>query len=321
MEYLRFNKPSVNISRVGFGCCPLGGHGWGETNEKDFFDAISHAIDLGINFFDTADVYGLGLSEKRLGKIIKSQRQKVIIGSKFGVRFDSKGNRFFDNSKAWLKEALHGSLKRLSTDYIDLYQVHYWDGLTPLAELFESLEQCIKEGKILKYGVSNINIEEHASINLSNLSTFSFEFSLIARHNESIIKKMFHKNKDILFLSWGSLAQGLLSGKYEKTMKFPDNDRRSRETYPNFRDRNFEKNLSIVEELKKIQQDFYPDKTISQIAIRWILDYFPFSVSLVGIKNSEQIYDIANCLEWYLDMKHVESLNLNTQNLIENSHA
>lgn len=308
MEYLNLSS-SLQISRIGFGCCPLGGHGWGETQEKDFFGAIRKAIELGINFFDTADVYGLGLSEIRLGKAIQYQRDKVIVGSKFGVRFDNNGNRFFDNSKEWIKQALHNSLKRLNTDYVDLYQIHYWDGKTNLEETFETLEQYRQEGKIIRYGISNINILDHNLLPPQFLSTYSYEFSLLSREHESTIKNIFSHDKNLLFLSWGSLAQGLLSGKYGKNTIFLENDRRSRSAYHNFSPENLEDNIKILEALLKLKQQQYEKQTLAQLAIRWILDFLPFSVALVGIKTIEQIQDIAGSFGWKMKKEDVELLD------------
>lgn len=312
MEFLFLNASDIKVSRVGFGCCPMGGYGWGNTSEKDFSNAVSAAFELGVNFFDTADVYGLGLSEKRLGQALKYNRKEAVIASKFGVRFDNFGNTFYDNSKNWLEIALNNSLKRLETDYIDLYQVHYSDEKTPLDEVLFSLEQCKKSGKIREYGVTNINLNNLHMNDSSSLATYSFEYSLVNRSNEPMIKEINKKNDKLLFVTWGSLGQGILSGKYFNNTQFSGDDRRSRGIYKNFHEK-FYNNLKIINDLRKMQLKYYPDKTVSQMAIRWILDAFPFSVALVGTKKSEQIIDIAKSSGWQLDKSHLELLDLSTR--------
>lgn len=311
MEYILLRGTDLKVSRIGFGCCPMGGHGWGNTCEKDFSNAVSAALDLGVNFFDTADVYGLGLSEKRLGSYLKNNRKNSIIATKFGVKFDNKGNTYYENSKDWLREALNSSLKRLQTDYIDLYQVHYWDSKTPMEEVFLELEKCKKEGKIREYGVTNINPIEHDINVINSLATYSYEYSLVNRTKEFLIKEINKQNSNLLFIAWGSLGQGILSGKYVSDIRFSNADRRKKNIYQNFHEK-FETNLKIVNDLK-ILQNTYRDKTISQLSIRWLLDFIPSSIALVGIKRPEQIIDIAKSVGWCFDKLHVEFLELKTR--------
>ena len=131
MEYITLNNSDLKVSRLCMGGCPMGGYGWGDVQEQELIDAIHCAVDNGINFFDTADTYGLGQSEKTLAKGLGSKRKDVIIESKFGVRF-GKGGTTYDNSPAYIQECLEGTLQRLGTDYIDVYVVHYRDGKTPI---------------------------------------------------------------------------------------------------------------------------------------------------------------------------------------------
>ena len=132
----------------------MGGFGWGETNEQDFLNAINIAIENGVNFFDTADTYGLGQSEMTLAKGIAGKRDSVVIQSKFGVR-RIDGKTVYDNSPKYMRSALEESLKRLNTDYIDVYVIHYRDN-TPIEEVVEGLKTLQQEGKIRYFGLSNI---------------------------------------------------------------------------------------------------------------------------------------------------------------------
>ena len=155
MEYITLKNSELRVSRLCMGGCPMGGYGWGQVEEHELVDAVNAALDQGINFFDTADTYGLGQSEKTLGKALGNRRKDAVIATKFGVRVEN-GRTFYDNSPQWIKEACESSLKRLSTDYIDLYQVHYRDGVTPIGEVLQALEQLRSQGKIRYFGLSNL---------------------------------------------------------------------------------------------------------------------------------------------------------------------
>ena len=159
MEYITLKNSDLKVSRLCMGGCPMGGYGWGDVQETDLIDAVHTAIDQGITFFDTADTYGLGQSEITLGKALGNHRQDVAIASKFGVRVEN-GRTFYDNRPEWIKTALQNSLKRLNTDYIDLYQVHYRDGVTPIEAVIETLEEMKVKGYIRYYGLSNIHKED-----------------------------------------------------------------------------------------------------------------------------------------------------------------
>lgn len=153
------------VARLGFGCCPMGMHEWGSTDEKELIRAVHAALDEGISLFDTADIYGLGVSEEVLGKALKGRRDKAVVATKFGVRRED-GKTFYDNTPEWINQAIDFSLSRLQTDYIDLYQMHYWDGRTPLSEVFAVLGELRKAGKILAVGVTNIDLIDRAILSL-----------------------------------------------------------------------------------------------------------------------------------------------------------
>ena len=137
------------------GGCPMGQYGWGEVQEQELIDAVHAALDCGVNFFDTADTYGLGTSELTLGKALGTRRSQAVIATKFGVRAGS-GETTYDNSPEWIRTACEESLKRLGTDYIDLYQVHYRDGKTDIHTVVDTLQQLQQQGKIRYFGLSNI---------------------------------------------------------------------------------------------------------------------------------------------------------------------
>ncbi len=307
MQKVQIKKTDLTVSALCMGGCPLGGYGWGDVQRKDLLDAVKTAVDIGVNFFDTADTYGLGESERSLSEALGNDKNKVVITTKFGVRVEN-GKTFYDNSREYIFKAVEASLKRLNRDYIDLYQVHYRDGVTPLIEVMESLEKLKEQGKIRYYGLSNIN--ENDALEMENLPSNNFvsfqqEYSLACRKNE---KMMFgFKDKfNMTPLTWGSLGQGILSGKYDKNCKFNSNDRRSRDIYVNFHGEKLLKNLEIVEVLKDIAKE--RQKSVSSVAIRWILDYMKDSVVIVGAKSPKQITQNAEALGWNLTEKEIRIL-------------
>jgi aryl-alcohol dehydrogenase-like predicted oxidoreductase len=285
MQYIQLGD--LNVSRLGFGCDPLGGHAWGRVDPAEMKRSIGLAVDLGVTLFDTADCYGRGASETRLAQALGRRRKDVSIATKFGVRLDRSGLASYDNSAAWFERALAGSLRRLRTDYIDLYQVHYWDRKTPWAEIFSRLERKREAGVIRWYGVSNELLRaDELPTRPPGLVSCSFEFSLASRANQARIESM-RSRLGLGFLSWGSLGQGILSGKYGSVDNLGREDRRRRPAYVNFQE-SLDRNLSLVETIRACLVG-YPGATPAQIAIRWILDHFDFSVALVGAKTRDQV--------------------------------
>lgn len=288
------------------GGCPMGQYGWGNVQEKELIDTVSAAMDRGINFFDTADTYGLGTSEITLAKALAGKREKVVIADKFGVRVEN-GHTFYDNSPKWIEKALNGSLERLGTDYIDLYQIHYRDNITPIGDVIETLEHMKEKGYIRYYGLSNIHQGDLKELGQykGRFVSFQDEYSLACRKNE---KDIFRAQEELTItpMTWGSLGQGILTGKYDKSSVFGKDDRRSRDIYVNFHGNKLLKNLQIVEEMKPISQRH--GKTLAAVAIRFILDYIPDSVVLCGAKNPSQILSNAEGADWKLEKNEVEML-------------
>ncbi|MGG3689492.1 aldo/keto reductase [Caldifermentibacillus hisashii] len=306
MEYINLKNSDLKVSKLCMGGCPMGGHGWGEISENNLIDAVHTAIEHGVNFFDTADTYGLGKSEETLGKALKGKREKVVIATKFGVRVEN-GKTFYDNSPEWIDKAVEGSLKRLGTDYIDLYQIHYRDNKTDISEVIYKLEQLKEKGYIRYYGLSNIHKKDEYELNTHKGKFVSFqdEYSLACRKNERDIIELSHE-LELTPLTWGSLGQGILTGKYDINVKFDSNDRRSRDVYVNFHGDRLKRNLEIVKVIRNISEQ--TGKSIPSIAIRFILDYIKDSVVLVGVKNPSQILSNLEAMDWELTSEQIDKL-------------
>lgn len=285
----------------------MGGHGWGKVERGSLIGAVRTAVEQGINFFDTSDTYGLGESERVLGEALGSSVNDVVIATKFGVVVGG-GRTTYDNSRAHAISALEGSLKRLGRDYVDLFLVHYRDGVTPLAELAETMEILKAQGKIRYAGLSNVHEGDMAE--LERLKGHPFvvvqnEYSLATRRFEAELTT-FRDRFGMTPMTWGSLGQGILSGKYGRDVSFDATDRRSRAVYENFYGEKLERNLAIVEYMRGIAEAH--GKSVSAVAIRWILDYLEGSTVVVGAKRPEQVVQNAEALGWHLTDSEVKEL-------------
>ncbi len=306
MEYVKLKNTNISVSRLCMGGCPMGGYGWGYVSENAVIATVHRAIDGGVNFFDTADTYGLGQSERTLAKALDGRREKVIIATKFGVRAE-KGKTTYDNSPEYIEKALNDSLKRLSTDYIDLYQIHYRDKTTPLDAVVEVLERFKEQGKIRCYGLSNVHGEEFKEVEpfLGKFASCQNEYSLVTRDNENDLLVNCN-DLQLTPMTWGSLGQGVLTGKYTINSGFGVNDRRSRDVYTNFHGDKLKKNLEIVENMKPLAEKY--GVALPALAVRFILDHIPNSVTLVGAKNPSQIEGTMTSMDFRLSKDELEFL-------------
>lgn len=308
MEYITLQNTDLRVSRFCMGGCPMGGYGWGSVQESELLDAVHAALDAGVNFFDTADTYGLGQSERTLAKGLGSRRRDVVIESKFGVRVGG-GKTVYDNSPEYIQQALEESLRRLNTDYIDVYLVHYRDGKTPIADVVGKLEELKAAGKLRYYGLSNIHGDglEELLPYAGRFACCQDELSLACRKNEDDLRAVQSRLRATP-MTWGSLGQGILTGKYNReNVCFGADDRRSREIYVNFHGEKLEQNLRIVEALRKIAAN--REKSVAACAIRWILDTLPESVVIAGVKRPAQLSANVEAMGWTLNEEELRELN------------
>ena len=307
MEYINLQHSDLRVSRLCMGGCPMGAYGWGAVEEQELVDAVYTALDHGVNFFDTADTYGLGQSELTLGKALGSRRKDVIVQTKFGVRA-GQGPTRHDNSPAYIRQALEHSLRRLNTDYIDIYVMHYWDGVTPPAEIVGELTRQQEAGKLRYFGISNIP-EEHLEDWFpfkDSLVDAQYEFSLACRTHEAQLT-IARDQLGLTPLTWGSLGQGVLTGKYDATAHFGSDDRRSRDIYINFHGEKLQQNLRIVEKLRAVAAAH--NTTVASCAIRFILDYLKDSIVIVGVKRPAQMRSNVQALGWKFADEEIQALN------------
>lgn len=284
------------ITRIGMGCYQLGGYGWGDYDEKDVVYAVEKAIEKGVTFFDTADVYGLGRSELLLGRIIATRKSKLTVATKGGVAWDEQKRTRFDNSPTYLRGAVEMSLRRLGVEVIDLYYLHWKDGITPLPESVETLFLLQKEGKIKWIGLCNITGEDLKLVSqLGHIHAAQVQTNIL-HHKAAFDLAETCKHKETTLVTWGSLADGLLTGKYNSSSFFGVNDHRSKS--PDFQGQQYLKNLWVVENLYSIAKEH--QTTLARLSLRWVLDMFEGSVTLFGAKSHHQVYDNLQAEGWHL---------------------
>lgn len=312
MDLVSLFGTEMMISRIIFGCEPLGGTDWGKVDEQKLEQSVSKALDLGINCFDVADVYGLGRAEERLAEILGAKRHEVVIISKFGVNWQpplgkNRAHTFLDSSPHRVITALENSLRRLKLDCIPIYLIHWPDPNTPIEETIEALCKCQDMGKIQHFGVSNFPLPLLQQAHSWHKIPFvELQYNLVDRSSE-IELLPYCLTEHINVFAYGSLAQGLLTGKYDVNTKFSQDDRRHR--LPHFQPDTLAKNLSIIDKLNKLSE--IHNKKVSQVAIRWLLDQPGVSAAIVGAKTPEQTEMNIAAFGWHLSEQDQEYLNSN----------
>jgi aryl-alcohol dehydrogenase-like predicted oxidoreductase len=302
MDYSHLAGTDLRVSRIALGCETLSGVDWGQFDEAQVFKAVARGLELGINVFDTADVYGPGYSETRLSQVLGPRRHDVVIITKFGVNWidNSAGGRvktFFDASPRHVVEALENSLRRLRIDCIPIYLVHWPDPNTPLVDTLEALRRCQAAGKIRYVGLSNFSAAAiQQAHSLLPMAVVQAQYSLLDRHVEQEILPCC-RELGINFLAYGALAQGLLSGKYDLASKFDANDRRRRLNH--FQVENLTRHLPVVQHARIVGERYQCSP--SQVAIRWALNAPGVSAVIVGSKTPQQVEDNVNALNFQLD--------------------
>lgn len=276
------------LSRLCFGCEPLGGADWGEFDIKKVEEAIERSLELGVNFFDTANVYGLGLSESRLSNILGQKRFDTFIATKGGISWKETNGRAttrLDLNPSHIKDAVEGSLKRLRLDTIPLYYIHWPDPDLEMSPVFELLLSLKNQGKIQHIGCSNFNLKQLQDANkIAPIDFLQIPINILAGLPESLLLK-FCKDKNINIVAYNVLASGLLSGKYDENSKFNESDRRSR--LESFSEINMKKNIARLKELKKLSE--LENSSILEHSLKWIFKNKSVQFAITGIKNKQQI--------------------------------
>lgn len=313
---MRFlGNSGIKVSEICFGAMTFGGKGYwktiGELEQNDANELVNTAVEGGINFFDTADVYSEGLAEEMLGKALGSRRKDIVLATKVRGRM-GKGANDVGLSRCHIIEGCEASLKRLGTDYIDLYQIHSFDPYTPQEETLRALDDLIRSGKVRYIGASNhtgwqlmkaLSISDKQ--NLERFITLQAYYSLIARDLENeLVPLCLDQNLGIL--PWSPLGGGFLTGKYRRGKERPQNARRS-DPENQFLQFDEEKGFDIVDELDKIAKEH--NGTIAQAALNYLLRKPGVSSVIIGAKTKEQLNDNIKTSEWQMTENEVARLD------------
>ena len=305
MEYRQFGQTDLRVSVIGFGCWEISGT-YGQIDEAHFIRAVHRAIDSGINCFDTAEAYGMGVSERALAKALGARRNDVTVVTKGGVGYPDAPNRR-DSTRRRLTAALDNSLRNLGTDHVDVYLVHWPDINTPFEETMRTLDDVVRQGKARYVGVSNFRLSQlEACMKLRRIDVVQYGWNMFDRRMRAEIFPWCQAN-DVGVMAYGSLAYGLLSGTFHAGMKFDENDwRANRGTLGSlnlfrtmFGPDHFPRNLAAVEELKTIAARH--GKTLA--ATGALLDHVQPARSppaLVGFRRPEEVEENLGALGWQL---------------------
>jgi len=321
MEYQKLGSSDVSVSRITFGSWAAGGWMWGGTEQNDAVGAIHAAYDLGVTSIDTAPVYGMGLSEQIVGEAIKSlPRDKVQILTKFGMRWDQpKGDfamRTKDNqgrdldvykyaSRASVIQECEASLKRLGTDYLDLYQQHWPDVTTSISETMEAVQRLIEQGKVRAGGVSNYSVAqmEEAEKTLK-LASNQVPFSMLRRDmGQDVVP--YTQQHGLGILVYSPLQLGLLTGKIKPGQHFDASDLRS--TNRLFKPEAVTKVNNFLNKIRPLAET--KNASLGQLVLAWTLAQPGITVALVGARNPEQAAQNARAIDVRLSFEEVDFIN------------
>lgn len=318
MEYRQLGETEVKLSAITFGAWAIGGWMWGGADRKDAVKAIRASYDLGVTSIDTAPAYGQGLSEEIVAEAIQDiPRDKVQVLTKFGLRWDVKEGEFFFSSefnngqpfdmyklasRASVIKECEDCLKRLKTDYIDLFQIHWADGSTPIAETMEALGMLQQQGKVRAAGVCNYSLDQLKEAERSiSLASDQVPYSMVLRDIEKdLVPWAIEKKKSII--AYSPLQRGLLTGKIKPGHTFNEGDTREGNRF--YTEENIARVNAFLDQLHPLAQA--KNASLAQLVIRWTIEQPGITVALVGARNAEQATQNAKAIEVKLNKEEMD---------------
>ncbi|MGF2733753.1 aldo/keto reductase [Marinobacter sp. DUT-1] len=308
MDTRTFGNTDIQVTPVGLGTWAIGGWMWGGTDEGQSIDTIHRAIDKGIGLIDTAPVYGFGRSEEIVGKALADgRRDQVALATKVALNWNDDQDKVWrDASAARIEREVEDSLKRLQTDRIDIYQVHWPDPKTPMEETARALEKLYQAGKIRAIGVSNFTPSQMNELQKSvPLHSLQPPYNLFERDIEQEILPYCREN-GIATITYGGLCRGLLSGKMREDTQFTGDDLRKND--PKFQGDRYRQYLNAVAELDAFARERY-QKNVLALALRWLVDQPGVTTALWGARRPEQLDPVDDIEGWSLDKKAMAAID------------
>lgn len=310
MQTRKLGRSGLELTAVGLGTWAIGGpwqYGWGPQDDRDSLDAIFEAIDVGINWIDTAPVYGCGHSEIVVGRALKEMSQKPIIATKCGLLWNEKREKVSNLEKDSIIRECHDSLKRLGIETIDLYQIHWPTPDEDLEEAWEAIDQLIRQGKVRCAGVSNCQIPQlERLMPIRPPASLQPPYSMIDRGVEKELLGYCGQH-EIGVVCYSPMHKGLLTDKFsrEYVERLPESDHRKQRD-PAFQEPRLSRNIELVEELKKIAAEY--QRPLAQIAIAWVLRRPEVTSAIVGARRKGQIRQIAPAADLVLNAMTIEKI-------------
>jgi aryl-alcohol dehydrogenase-like predicted oxidoreductase len=315
MEEIAIGASGLKTSRVGLGTWVMGGWMWGGADEAQSIATVRSAVERGVTLIDTAPAYGFGLSEEIVGKALSvaGMRDKVQIATKVGLNWKD-GKVFRDSRPARIRQEVEDSLRRLQTDVIDIYQVHWPDLETPIAETARVMEDLRKEGKIRAIGVSNFSPAQMDQFReVASLDCVQPPYNLFEREIEADVAP-YAARTGLTILSYGAICRGLLSGRMTLDTKFDGDD--LRKVDPKFQGARYLQYLAAVQALSALARDRF-GKSVLALAVRWVLDKGP-TIALWGARNQSQLDPIREIEGWRIDEESMREIDAILASTISN---
>jgi aryl-alcohol dehydrogenase-like predicted oxidoreductase len=311
MEYRQLGRTGVQVSPLCLGCMMFGRR----TAPEDSYAIIDRALDAGLNFLDTANVYARGLSEEITGEALRrnGRRQRVVLATKVHGRMADDDVNALGNSRRHIVAECEASLVRLKTDYIDLYQIHRPESATPIDETLRALDDLVRSGKVRYIGTSTFgawqvveSLWASKELGLNRFVTEQPPYNILDRRIERELVPM-AQTFGIGLVPWSPIAGGLLSGKYRRGQPFPEDSRFADQNTPNRRDRLVEQVYDVVEQLEPIAQS--KDCTLVQLAVAWVLAQPGISSPIIGPRTMPQLEEYLGALSVSLSQSDLESID------------
>jgi aryl-alcohol dehydrogenase-like predicted oxidoreductase len=308
MEFTTIAGTALRASRIGLGTWAIGGASWGGTDEGEAIRTIHAALDKGVNLIDTAPVYGFGRAEAIVGKALADsrRREQVIIATKVGLEWNTRQQIFRNSSPARVRIEAEDSLRRLRTDVIDLYQVHWPDSNTPIEQTARVLSDLQRQGKVRAIGVSNYTPGQmDAFRRVAPLCTVQPPYNLFERQIDDDVLP-YCRRHHLTAITYGALCRGLLSGRMKPDTQFAADDIRRDD--PKFQPPRYARYLKAVHRLQDLARERY-GKRVIDLAVRWLLDQPDVGVALWGARRPEQLVALESIFGWMIDEPAVRAVN------------
>lgn len=311
MKTNRLGNSDLHLTCIGLGTWAIGGgdwkFGWGDQDDKESIETIHRAIDCGINWIDTAAVYGLGRSEEVVGKAVKGMRERPIIATKCGRNWDENGNILKLLDKGNIKKECENSLRRLDVDVIDLYQVHWPEPDEDIEEGWEAVSELIQEGKVRYGGISNFSVSQMERVRpIHAITSLQPPYSMVVPDIEDS-QLPYCAEHNIGVICYSPMYKGLLTGKLtrERIAALPENDHRSRD--PRLKEPKLSENLELVAGLQRIAER--EGRSLMELAIAWVLRRPEMTSAIVGARRPDQIEGITGPGAWELSPELIREID------------